>query len=49
MFHLIAGGVEVVLGEDGIYYEDLGKDENGVQRCGSPMYADFTGITGLFG
>ena len=49
MYHLIAGGVEVVLGEDGIYYEDLGKDENGVQRCGSPMYADFTGITGLFG
>lgn len=48
MYHLIAGGVEVVLGEDGIYYEDLGKDENGNQRYGSAMYADFTGITGLF-
>ena len=48
MYHLIAGGVEVVLGEDGIYYEDLGKDENGEQRYGSPMYADFVGITGLF-
>lgn len=48
MYHLIAGGVDVVLGEDGIYYEDLGKDENGAQRYGSPMYADFVGITGLF-
>lgn len=48
MYHLIAGGVDVVLGEDGIYYEDLGKDENGNQRYGSPMYADFVGITGLF-
>lgn len=48
MYHLIAGGVDVVLGEDGIYYEDLGKDENGIQRYGSPLYADFVGITGLF-
>ena len=49
MYHMIAGGVDVVLGEDGIYYEDLGKDAQGNQRFGSPMYADFIGITGLFG
>ena len=48
MYHLIAGGVNVVLGDDGIYYEDLGKDKDGNQRYGSAMYADFTGITGLF-
>lgn len=48
MYHLIAGGVDVVLGEDGNYYELQGKDDNGDPILGSLMYADFTGITSLF-
>lgn len=48
MYALVAGGVDVVLGENGIWYVDLGLDENGGQIYGSPLYADFTGITGLF-
>lgn len=48
MYHLIAGGIDVILGEDGFWYEDLGKDANGNQIYGSKLYADFTGITGLF-
>jgi len=48
MYYLINGGIDVVLGKDGIYYEDLGKDANGKQRYGSKLYADFTGITSLF-
>ncbi len=47
MYYLIAGGIDAVLGADGKYYEDLGKDENGNQRYGSPIYVDFTGI-GIF-
>ena len=43
MYHLIAGGIDVVLGSDGIYYEDLG---NG--KKGSKIYADFYGITPIF-
>lgn len=43
MYDIIAGGIDVVLGEDGIYYHDLGDGKKG-----SPLYADFTGITGLF-
>ena len=43
MYDIIAGGIDVVLGEDGIYYEDLGDGKKG-----SKLYADFTGITGLF-
>ena len=43
MYHLIAGGIDVVLGDDGYYYEDLG---NG--KKGSKLYADFTGVTSLF-
>ncbi|MBQ3559014.1 MAG: redoxin domain-containing protein [Agathobacter sp.] len=43
MYYVIAGGIDVVLGEDGIYYEDLG---NG--KKGSKLYCDFTGITGIF-
>ena len=43
MYYTIAGGIDVVLGDDGIYYEDLG---NG--KKGSKLYADFTGITGIF-
>ncbi|MBE5939030.1 MAG: redoxin domain-containing protein [Lachnospiraceae bacterium] len=43
MYHVIAGGINVVLGADGIWYEDLG---NG--KKGSKLYVDFTGITGIF-
>ena len=48
MYALIAGGIDVVLGEDGKYYQDLGKDSSGKQKYGSLLYADFTGVTGLF-
>ncbi len=48
MYHVIAGGIDVVLNpNDGIYYEDLGKDANGNQKYGSKLYADFTGLTGV--
>ena len=40
MYHTIAGGIDVVLGEDGIYYHDLG---NG--KKGSKIYADLVGTT----
>ena len=43
MYHTIAGGIKVVLGEDGVYYEDLGNGQKG-----SKLYADFTGVTNLF-
>lgn len=43
MYHLIAGGIDVVLGSDGYYYEDLGNGQKG-----SKLYADFTGVTSLF-
>lgn len=43
MYDIIAGGIDVVLGDDGIYYHDLGDGEKG-----SKLYCDFTGITGLF-
>ena len=43
MYHTIAGGIDVVLGEDGYYYEDLGDGKKG-----SKLYADFTGVTSLF-
>ena len=50
MYHLVSGGIQVVLNEkDGLYYEDLGVDSNGVQQYGSKIYADFTGVTGVFG
>ena len=49
MYHLIAGGIDVVLGDDGFYYEDLGQDDKGNQKYGSKVYADFTGITSVFG
>ena len=48
MYHLIAAGIDVVLGEDGYYYEDLGLDANGKQKYGSLIYCDFTGATGVF-
>ena len=43
MYHTIAGGIDVVLGEDGIYYHDLGDGKKG-----SKLYADFTGLTAVF-
>ncbi len=43
MYHTIAGGIKVVLGDDGIYYEDLG---NG--KKGSKIYCDFTSTTNIF-
>lgn len=43
MYYVIAGGIKAVLGDDGIYYHDLG---NG--KKGSKIYADFTGVTALF-
>jgi hypothetical protein len=44
---MIAGGIDVVLDEDGYYRHDLGKDENGNQIYGSYIYAEFTGITAV--
>ena len=43
MYHVIHGGIKAVLGEDGIYYVDLGDGKKG-----SKIYADFTGFTSLF-
>ena len=48
MYHLINGGIDVILGEDGKYYEDLGLDANGKQQYGSLIYCDFVGLTSLF-
>jgi len=48
MYHLIAGGIKPIMGTDGYYHEDLGKDANGKQLYGSILYADFTGLTALF-
>ncbi len=48
MYALISGGVDVALGEDGKYYERLGVDASGNNVLGSPLYCDFTGITGVF-
>ncbi|MBE7066067.1 MAG: redoxin domain-containing protein [Ruminococcaceae bacterium] len=45
MYETISGGIKAVLGNDGYYYHDLGKDENGNQIYGSKIYADFTGLT----
>ena len=48
MYALIAGGIDVALGEDGYYYEYPGRDENGSPVLGSRLYCDFTGITAVF-
>jgi len=48
MYYLITGGIDVVLGPDGYYHEDLGLDENGNQLYGSIVYADFSGVTAIF-
>lgn len=44
----IDGGVEVVLGEDGVYYHVRGRDENGNPILGSKLYADFTRPNAVF-
>ena len=43
MYFTISGGIDVILGSDGYYYHDLGDG-----KLGSMLYADFTGITGVF-
>lgn len=48
MYHTVAGGINVIMKDDGYYYEDLGKDADGNQLYGSMLYADFTGVTSLF-
>lgn len=48
MYYLINGGIDVILRDDGYYYEDLGLDANGNQKYGSKIYCDFTGTTGIF-
>lgn len=48
LLYTIAGGIDVVLGPDGIWYEDLGLDATGKQRYGGKLYVDFTGSNGLF-
>lgn len=44
MYDVITGGIDVVLGPDGYYYEDLGGGKRG-----SKIYADFAGLTSVFG
>ena len=44
MYDVIAGGIDVVLGPDGYYYHDLGDGNRG-----SKIYADFIGLTSVFG
>lgn len=44
---MIAGGIDVVLDEDGYYRHDLGKDADGNQIYGSYIYAEFTGVTAI--
>ncbi len=48
MYYLITAGITPILGSDGLYYEDLGKDANGKQLYGSLIYVDFIGTTGVF-
>ncbi len=48
MYYLITAGIDIVMGPDGYYHEDLGKDANGNQKYGSIVYADFVGTTGVF-
>lgn len=48
MYDIISGGIKVILGPDGYYHQDLGKDAQGNQKYGSLLYADFTGTTGIF-
>ena len=43
MYYLITQGPDVILREDGYYYEDLGDG-----KYGSKIYCDFVGMTSLF-
>ncbi len=45
IYDTIHGFNDAVLGADGYYYMDMGKDENGNQIYGSMIYADFTGFS----
>lgn len=44
MYDIISGGIDVVLGSDGYYYHDMGGG-----KTGSKIYADFVGLTSVFG
>ena len=44
MYHTVAKGIDVILGDDGIYYHDLGGGKKG-----SPLYVDFTRPTSVLG
>jgi len=44
----ITGGIEVVLGEDGLYYHKIGVDSEGKAILGSVIYADFIWTTNIF-
>ena len=44
---IISGGIEVELGEDGIYYH-VKTDKDGNKVRGSKLYADFTMLTPIF-
>ena len=46
---IISGGIDVALGDDGVYYHVVGKDENGNNILGSKVYVDFTEPNRLFG
>ena len=48
MYYLIHGGIDVILGTDGYFYEDLGVNASGKQQYGSKIYCDFTGVNGIF-
>lgn len=48
IYDVIAGGISVVVDEDGYYREDLGLDENDEQIYGSYIYADFVASTTIF-
>ena len=45
---IIAGGINVILGDDGYYYHWKGNDENGDPILGSKVYADFLWTTSIF-
>ena len=46
-YEIIAGGIKVVMDEEGYYRHDLGKDANGNQIYGSYVYVTFTDITAV--
>ena len=45
--YIVAGGIEVELGEDGIYYH-VQTDKDGNKVRGSKLYADFTMVSRIF-